>query len=60
MGETSKGDVYDKLFWGSNFPAMTLPGERYVPVWSDEEIVELHQILNDGMALVRHAVTAMP
>jgi hypothetical protein len=30
--------IYDKLFWGNNLPAVTPPGERYVPEWSPEEI----------------------
>jgi hypothetical protein len=48
--------VYDKLFWGNNLPAVTPPGEHYVPVWADGEVAELHRILSDGMKLFRNAV----
>jgi hypothetical protein len=37
--------VYDKLFWGNNLPAVTPPGETYIPEWSLEEARELQSIL---------------
>jgi hypothetical protein len=52
----SAGDVYDKLFWGNNLPAVTPPGKRYVPAWSDRELAELHRILSDGMKMIRDAL----
>jgi hypothetical protein len=48
------GGVYDKLFWGNNLPAVTPPGEHYVPAWSEGEVAELHRILSDGMRLIRN------
>jgi hypothetical protein len=56
----SAGVVYDKLFWGNNLPAVTPPGEHYVPAWSDAEVAELHRILSDGMALVRELGRVIP
>jgi hypothetical protein len=37
--------VYDKLFWGNNLPAVTPPGETYIPEWSLEEVRKLQSIL---------------
>jgi hypothetical protein len=48
--------VYDKLFWGNNLPAVTPPGQRYDPVWSDDEVETLRKILGDGIGLVRFAL----
>ena len=58
LERTSRGVafVYDKLFWGNNNPAVTPSAERYVPVWSGEEVAELYRILSDGMALFRNAL----
>lgn len=43
--------VYDKLFWRNNLPALTPPGERFVPVWSAEEINALVLLLSAGLEL---------
>jgi hypothetical protein len=56
----SAGLVYDKLFWGSNVPAVTPLGERYVPSWSDREVAELRRVLSEGMRLMRDAISGAP
>lgn len=45
--------VYDKLFWGSNLPAVTPPGEHFEPVWSNQEEATLRQVLVRGMTVLR-------
>jgi hypothetical protein len=50
------GVVYDKLFWGNNLPAVTPPGERFIPIWSEDQVAEIRRILSDGMALTRESV----
>jgi hypothetical protein len=40
----SNKPIYEKLFWGSNLPAVTPAGERYDPVWSAGEIEALTSI----------------
>lgn len=45
--------VYDKLFWGCNLPAMTPPGEHYVPIWSASETAALKRLLMLGLAEFR-------
>lgn len=44
-------NVYNKLFFGCNFPAMRQDGPVYHPVWSDEERTHLQKIMKDGLAL---------
>jgi hypothetical protein len=43
--------IYDKLFWGSNLPAVTPAGERYDPVWNTSEIESLTTIFTSGLDL---------
>ena len=49
--------VYDRLFWGSNLPAMTPPGEHFDPVWSDQDVEELRRVLGDGIAMLRRSLS---
>ncbi|WP_454831317.1 hypothetical protein [Pseudoxanthomonas wuyuanensis] len=48
-------DLYDKLFWGSNIPAVTPEGKKFIPDWSDSEIAALARVLSSGLANVREA-----
>jgi hypothetical protein len=48
--------IYDKLFWGNNLPAVTPPGKQYTPVWSDDELLLMREILHDGLLLFRKQV----
>ena len=48
--------IYNKLFAANNLPAVTPRGERYVPEWTDDELVELREGVRQGLALVRSAV----
>jgi hypothetical protein len=52
---TSRGaqEIYDKLFFANNLPAVTPPGARYEPVWSQEEIEVLSHIYRLGLAELR-------
>ena len=45
--------IYDKLFWGCNLPAMTPPGEHYVPTWTETETATLKRLLLLGVAEFR-------
>lgn len=42
--------IYDKLFWGSNIPAVTPEGEHFIPVWSSDEIAVLARVLSVGLS----------
>jgi len=48
--------IYNKLFAANNLPAVTPPGEIYVPEWTDDELVQLRLVVRQGLALVRSAV----
>jgi len=52
--------IYNKLFWGSNLPAVTPPGEHYRPLWSGAEVRVMRQVLSVGLALFRSRVRAQP
>jgi hypothetical protein len=43
---------YDKLFWGNNLPSMTPPGERFTPIWSAEELEDIHLVMEAGLRLI--------
>jgi len=45
--------IYDKLFWGSNLPAVTQPRKHYIPTWTDDELRRLFSVLDYGMKLFR-------
>ena len=51
-------DVYDKLFWGNNLPAVTPPGECYTPLWNLDEVRELQSILGRGIDRLRAKLEA--
>ncbi|WP_010252784.1 hypothetical protein [Acetivibrio cellulolyticus] len=44
--------LYDKLFWGSNLPAVTPEGKEYIPIWSKKELDELNKVVKDGLRLI--------
>jgi hypothetical protein len=44
------GAVYEKLFFAQHLPAVTPPGERYVPAWTPDELQELGRVLQLGLA----------
>jgi hypothetical protein len=42
--------IYEKLFAGCNMPMMVAQGEKYLPSWSNSELVELQTILSSKLA----------
>jgi hypothetical protein len=52
--------IYDKLFWGCNLPAITPPGEHYVPTWSPEEIAILREALRQALDQFLAGVDLVP
>jgi hypothetical protein len=55
-----RDDVYDKVFWSNNLPAMTPPGERYEPQWLPNELELLREVMSEAVHLVRSAVAPHP
>ena len=50
-------EIYDKLFFGNNLPAMTPKDEVYVPEWSVEEIKLLANVFRDGTNKLRNGIS---
>lgn len=44
--------VYDKLFWGSNLPAVTPPGERFESSWSPKELAAIREVFESGLGVL--------
>lgn len=44
--------LYDKLFYGNNLSPMKGEGEEYNPILKSVEIVELSNVINDGLRLI--------
>lgn len=48
-------ELYDKLFWANNLPAVTAPGKRFDPDWTIKETAELAGILTEPYNRLRAA-----
>lgn len=48
--------VYEKLFHGSNLPAMRRDGREYRPRWTAAETALLKRILEEGCAITRRGL----
>lgn len=44
---------YDKLFWGTNNPAVTPPGERFEPLWSSEELSAIRGVFESALRVLK-------
>ena len=49
-------EIYDKLFFGNNMPAVTPDGVSYEPIWSQDEIEVLSRIYRFGLAELRASI----
>ena len=51
-GENKRyNNIYDKLFFGCNLPAMNHP--PYTPEWNAEEVDTINRVLSEGAELMR-------
>jgi hypothetical protein len=48
--------AYEKLFWGCNLPVVTPEGQRFNPIWSQEDCLSLARLLRLGLAELDAAV----
>jgi hypothetical protein len=60
IDDQTEDRIYDKLFWGSNLPAMTPPGKHYTPTWTKSEVGRLRSVLNNGMQLFQGRLSEQP
>jgi len=52
IGEDEKyNHTYDKLFHGNNLPMINTSGREYVPIWSEEEVLQLKQVIGRGVIM---------
>src|SRR5208337_3699746 len=45
-------ECYDRLFWGSNPPAVTPPGARFEPAWQADELIAIRRVFEAGFGLL--------
>ncbi len=45
--------IYQKLFWGNNLPAVTPAGKHYTPQWPGRESRIIREVLRKGLSLFR-------
>jgi hypothetical protein len=48
--------IYEKLFCGSNLPAVTPEGKEYEPIWARQEVEILMEVLTEGLKLFRSKI----
>ena len=48
-----EASIYDKVFYGSNLPAITPEGQRYDPVWTFAEIRFIRKAMELGISQLR-------
>lgn len=48
--------LYEKVFRANNLPAMTVPGERFTPIWDETELTRLRNLLMAGVEMIRTAL----
>jgi len=48
--------VYEKLFWGTNIPAVTPKGKSYIPEWQPDEIEEMNKVIQDGIRIIKNVL----
>ena len=58
--DSKRGEIYNKLFWGNNLPAVTSEGRHYTPEWSPHEVAYLKKILSCGLKLFASRTRCWP
>lgn len=49
--------TYQKLFFGCNVPAITPPGEKYIPCWTVSDIKNMVRVFKTGLELLRRVIS---
>ncbi len=49
--EKTARDIYQKVFWGNNLPAVTPAGKGFDPTWSEEDLIGIKAVLETGLSL---------
>ena len=46
--------IYDKLFYGSNLPAITPNGKEYTPLWTKSELTKMTEVMDEGIRILNN------
>jgi hypothetical protein len=49
-------NIYEKLFWGNNIPAVTPDAESYEPIWTKREVKVIREVLAVGLSIFREKI----
>lgn len=49
-------NIYNKLFWGCNLPALTPPGKHLTPEWGEVELKTISLVMTEGIEMIRRSV----
>jgi len=49
-------DIYNRIFWGCNIPAVTPEGESFTPTWTIEELKTIRETLNYGLQMFKKKI----
>ena len=53
---TYTNDIYERIFWGCNIPAITPEGESFSPTWTKTELKIIRRTLKFGFQMFREKV----
>jgi hypothetical protein len=45
-------DIYNKIFYANNLPAMKGDHEDFIPTWDEEDLLELKKVMRDAVRIV--------
>lgn len=49
-------DLYDRIFWGCNIPAVTPEGESFTPTWTKKELKIIRETLSFGFKMFQENI----
>ncbi len=49
-------DIYSKIFYGNNLPAINTSGKKYIPIWNEEELEIIYEVLYQGICILESAL----
>jgi len=52
--------IYERVFWGSNLPAVTPAGCHFVPDWRPDEVTSMTELLSAGMEMFSASIRGWP
>lgn len=53
ISDWNTNDLYEKIFWGNNFEALTPSGKEYIPIFNKGESLILNELHKKLVAIIR-------